>query len=209
MSNGENRGRCKVCKPICERKTTNSKAARRVSKELALAVWEHGQPEENWAIYDQPICDQCRKYLTNKFLSDEIRSKCDHVFDNERNFCTKINLCFSNLDCLYNKSIVFTPVSSESGDDSDNYPYHIDDQYYSDATDNLNKFKRFLDEIGFTGRCESTYSYASLKNSSKRNFCLQAKKIIFYLPTYLASNDVQTLWDDIVQHDFRYHSNEK
>ena len=113
------------------------------------------------------------------------------------------------LDWLYDTAIVFTPVSSESGDDvDDDYQYLMDDQYYFDDKDDLNKFKQFLDEMGFTGRCESTHSYTSLKNNSKRNFRLQAKKIIFYLLRYLAP-DVQTLWDDIVEHDCQHHSKEK
>lgn len=114
-------------------------------------------------------------------------------------------LCLSILDWLYDKTIVYTPVSSESGDDDDDdYQCLMDDQCYFDRTDHLNKLKEFLDEIGFTGRCESTYSYASLKNRSKRNFRLQVKKIMLYLLKYsLAPNDAETLWNDLVQHDFK------
>jgi len=92
-----------------------------------------------------------------------------------RTFRTKLNLYFSNLDWLYNKDIVFTSVSSESDDENDDYQYHIDDQYYSNETDNLNKLKQFLEEISFTELCESILSYTSLKNRSKYNFRHQVK----------------------------------
>lgn len=84
MSTEGNRGRCTTCKPICKRQTASNNASRRVSRNLALAIWEHGQPNENWAFYDKPICDQCRKYLTDMFVNEEIRSKCGHIFGNEQ-----------------------------------------------------------------------------------------------------------------------------
>ena len=115
------------------------------------------------------------------------------------------------LDWLYDKAIVFTPSSSEPGDDGDDdYQRLMDDDCSPDGTDHLNKFKQFLSEIGFTGRCESTNSYTSLKANSKRNFRLQVKKIFFHLLEYsLARNDAQTLWDDIVLHECKHHLKEK
>jgi hypothetical protein len=79
-SQEENKGRCKACKPVCKRPTSNNKGDRRISKALALAIWEHGQPQENWTLYDQSICDQCRKYLTNNIVTDELCCKCEHIF---------------------------------------------------------------------------------------------------------------------------------
>jgi hypothetical protein len=62
----------------------------------------------------------------------------------------------------------------------------------------LNKWKQFLEEISFTGRCESTLSYTSLKNTSKYRFRHEVKKNFFYLLNFLAPNDVQTVWNDVV-----------
>ncbi len=81
-SNGGNNGRCKTCKLICNRETSSNNGVRRVSKELALAIWERGQPQENWAFFNEPICDQCRKYIAANFVSDKIRSECNHIFGN-------------------------------------------------------------------------------------------------------------------------------
>jgi hypothetical protein len=79
-----------ICSLVCKRQAASINGVRRVSKPLALAIWEYGQPQEKWAFYDQPICDHCRKYLTANILSDEVRSKCDHIFGNIQNFSYKI-----------------------------------------------------------------------------------------------------------------------
>jgi hypothetical protein len=89
-SGGEYNKRCHTCKLVCKRQAASINGVRRVSKPLALAIWEYGQPQEKWAFYDQPICDHCRKYLTANILSDEVRSKCDHIFGNIQNFSYKI-----------------------------------------------------------------------------------------------------------------------
>lgn len=83
-SDSENTGRCKICKLICNKEKEHANAVRRVSKQLALAIWEYGYPQKIWAFYDQLICDSCRKYITNNYLTDEIRSKREHIFGKGR-----------------------------------------------------------------------------------------------------------------------------
>ena len=76
----EYKGRCKICKPVCHKEKESTNAGRRVSKQLALGIFEHGFPQQHWAFYDQPFCDGCRKYLTVNYVTDEVRSKCEHIF---------------------------------------------------------------------------------------------------------------------------------
>ncbi|CAF1685817.1 unnamed protein product [Rotaria magnacalcarata] len=185
LSDEENKGRCKICKPICKNEKANTNAVRRVSKQHALAIWEYGHPQ-HWAFYDQSICDSCRKFLTANHMTDEIRSKCDRIFD-----------------WLYNKELVHTPASSEADDDDDNYEHHIDDQSYAQESNILNKIKQLLDEIGFMGRCESTLSYASLKERSKCNLRNQIKRIFLYLLKFLTPNDVPVVWNDIIKYELK------
>jgi hypothetical protein len=128
-----------------------------------------------------------------------------------RIFRTKLNLDFFYLDWLYDENIVFTPVPSEPDyDDNDkNYEYHIDDQYYSDDSNDLYKFKEFLKDIGFTGRCESTPSYSTLGHRSKCNFRNQVKQIFFRLLRILVRKESEVVWNDIFQYDFEYPDNQE
>lgn len=79
-SDVDNRKRCKICKVVCKKEKESYTVVRRVSKQLALAIWKYGYPQEHWAFYDQPICDSCRKYLTANHVTDEVRSNCAHIF---------------------------------------------------------------------------------------------------------------------------------
>lgn len=94
LSVGEFNRRCSVCKPVCKRQVTSNKGDRRVSKLLALVIWEYGQPHEKWTFYDQPICDQCRKHLTCNILLDDMRFKSDHIFGNIKIFFIQLDLDF-------------------------------------------------------------------------------------------------------------------
>ena len=80
LSDEEKKVRCKICKPICKNEKANTNGVRRVSKQLALAIWKYGHPQQHWAFYDQSICDSCRKFLTANHMRDEIRSKCERIF---------------------------------------------------------------------------------------------------------------------------------
>ena len=71
----ENKGRCKIYKPICKHEKVNTNAVRCVSKNLALAIWECDHSQQHWAFYYQSFCDSCRKYITANHMTDEIRSK--------------------------------------------------------------------------------------------------------------------------------------
>ncbi|CAF4596790.1 unnamed protein product [Rotaria socialis] len=121
-------------------------------------------------------------------MIDEIRSKCERIFD-----------------WLYNKELVHTPVSSEADDDDndDSYEHHIDDQSYAQESHVLNRINQFLDEIGFMRRCELTLSYASLKERSKCNLWNQIKRMFLYLLKFLLPNNIEKVWNDIVKYELK------
>ena len=75
--------------------------------------------------------------------------------------------------------MVDTPASSETDDDNESFEYRIDDQFYARETDILNRFKEFLDETDFGGRCESTLLYISLKEKSRSNLRNRIKRIFY------------------------------
>lgn len=113
------------------------------------------------------------------------------------------------LDWLYNKEVVYTPVSSEADDDSDSFEHHIDDEIYAQESDILTKFKQFLAESGFRGRCESTLSYTSLKERSKSNIRNQIKNIFLHILEFLIPNNIEIVWNDIVKHEFKTSQSEE
>ncbi|CAF2325398.1 unnamed protein product [Rotaria sp. Silwood2] len=69
-----------VCKPLGKQDSADNSDVRLVSKAVAIGIWEKGQPDHNWALYDRPICGKCRKFYENKYLTHEMRSKADTVF---------------------------------------------------------------------------------------------------------------------------------
>ncbi|CAF5079346.1 unnamed protein product, partial [Rotaria magnacalcarata] len=48
--------RCNVCRLLREQDSASSSDVRLVSKPLAIGIWEEGQPANNLAMYDRPIC---------------------------------------------------------------------------------------------------------------------------------------------------------
>jgi hypothetical protein len=44
-SEDENSWRCELCKPVCKEEAERNNDIRRVSKQLALVLWEEGQPK--------------------------------------------------------------------------------------------------------------------------------------------------------------------
>ncbi|CAF2117719.1 unnamed protein product [Rotaria magnacalcarata] len=72
--------RCIACRLLREQDSASSSDVHLVSKPLAIGIWEEGQPANNLAMYDRPICGKCRKYYEEKYLTDEMREKADTVF---------------------------------------------------------------------------------------------------------------------------------
>ena len=74
------RKRCYVCKPIRRQDRTSDNDVWKISKPLALGIWEEGQPYDNWALYGRPICGNCRRYFEKKYLTNEMKERADTIF---------------------------------------------------------------------------------------------------------------------------------
>ena len=89
------KNRCYACKHVRKQDGVGKTEMRLVSKALAIGIWKGGQPDQNWALFDRPICGTCRRYCENKYLTDEIRSKADTIFgkQNHRSNVRVISFC--------------------------------------------------------------------------------------------------------------------
>ena len=93
MSVAEKSRRCKLCVPIRNQSSAGQSGLRRVSKTVALGIWEDGQPNYSWVVFDCLACVNCRRFFERKHLNDSTRQKSDQLFGE----CQLVSL--SSFDC--------------------------------------------------------------------------------------------------------------
>ncbi|CAF4119051.1 unnamed protein product [Rotaria sp. Silwood2] len=138
---------------------------------------KEGQPDHNWALYDRPICGKCRRFYENKYLTHEIRSKADTVFD-----------------WIYDGNIVHSPVPSDCDNDENECQPDLEDLHESAFTNAFNIFKQALEATGFKDRISRTSSFSSLGPRSQRNFRYQTKKNLYHCINLLTDAEADVLW---------------
>lgn len=72
--------RCSVCVPIRNRLSADRSGLRRISKAVALGIWEEGQPNYSWVVFERLACYRCRRFFEEKYLNDAMQKKSDELF---------------------------------------------------------------------------------------------------------------------------------
>jgi hypothetical protein len=80
MPMSEKSMRCKLCVPIRNQPSAGQSGMRRVSKALALGIWEEGHPNHSWVVFENLVCINCRRFFEKKYLNDAMRQKSDALF---------------------------------------------------------------------------------------------------------------------------------
>ena len=169
------KNRCRVCRVISSR-SKSGQAVRRVSKLLSFGLWL----DHRTSLYDQWMCDTCRRELQRRYYNDDLRLKTDQLFA----WLSDVRYCYS--------------ASSVSSEDS-TYQSYLDEPHPLTTTEKRTRLKQWLKDNEFKGRVDSTLSYNDMKNDkSRRNFRTQVKAIFLEILGLLAPNDVTVVWDDII-----------
>ncbi|CAF4266209.1 unnamed protein product, partial [Rotaria magnacalcarata] len=85
--------RCNVCRLLREQDSASSSDVRLVSKPLAIGIWEEGQPANNLAMYDRPICAYEADIVWRHIMDDEYENPID-----EKGFDVVMNAINNALD---------------------------------------------------------------------------------------------------------------
>ena len=143
---------CSLYKVIFGARTNLKHDLRRVSRPIGFGVWrDYGLP-----IFDQAMCDRCRKNLEKKYFKQETIENSENIFS-----------------WLYDDYTIYTPSVIPSATYS-MYQFSEDQDLQFDQKNNL---KQFLVNNGFQGRVPMTSSYCSMLQNSQLNFQRQAKAI--------------------------------
>jgi hypothetical protein len=175
--------KCELCKPLFgkARACFRRELLRSVNKVQAVSIWLCRQ----LSVYNQWVCDACRKMIARDFVTDETMERAHIMFQR-----------------LYNEQddIVRTPstATKSSADDDDEYRETFD--AYSPVLQRgaLANFRQMLRDQGFDGRVRSSLSYSSASLKYQRDYRTRTKKIFLHLAKLLVSDDYEELWQGIV-----------
>jgi hypothetical protein len=178
LSTTEKSRRCKLCVPIRNQSSAGQSGLRRVSKTVALGIWEEGQPSYSWVVFDCLACVNCRRFFERKHLNDSMRQKSDQLFGECWLESVSSLDFFYFIDWLYDCHVVHTPTVFSRSSQGQNFD--IVESEESIPQENLKK--RILDkalwDTGFTDYAWMTSSFTTMKPQSRLNFLSQMEKII-------------------------------
>ena len=135
--------------------------------------------------YDGWMCSSCRKECTIGYPFSE---------EDEELF-----------EWLYYTSMIQTPTSigeflSHADDDYEPITSELESLQKRDPKQEL---RQWLTSTGFTGRCRSTDSYASMKRRDQMAVCRQMKEVFRHILNQFVSNDSDTVWEDLIERETR------
>ena len=164
---------CKTCKAVFDNKSCSSSDPRRIPRLIAFGLWKDHQ----LSLFDETMCGGCRKKLEKKYFTDHLREESAKSFS-----------------WLYDGLTNHTPTTITSSPRS---MYQLDDELVLLPQD----LKNFLRSHGFYGRVQSATSYDQLKPKSQCNFLYQAKSILLFILRFLDSNNVNNVWNDLIEYE--------
>jgi hypothetical protein len=85
----------------------------------------------------------------------------------------------------------------------DEYELASVDRTPCQETNKKREFRQWLISSGYQGRWRSTDSYKSLSRHDKTTFRTQLKGIFQHVLTHLAPNDVEVVWEDLIEDETR------
>jgi hypothetical protein len=181
--------RCKLCVPIRNQASAGQSGVRRVSKALALGIWEEGQPNHSWVVFESLVCIRCRRFFEKKYLNDAMRRKSDELFGKCVVTSVRWFNSFHSTDWLYDCHVVHTPTVISRTSEGQPFDFVNEESNFQQG----NSRKRALDEAlrgtGFTDRIWMTSSFHTLKPQSRINFLCQMENIIQHVLTIYAPID--------------------
>ena len=181
--------RCKLCVPIRNQASAGQSGMRRVSKVLALGIWEEGQPNHSWVVFESLVCIKCRRFFEKKYLNDAMRRKSDELFGKYEVASIRQFDFFYFTDWLYDCHVVHTPTVISRSSQGQLFDVANDESNFQQDNSGKRALDEALRETGFKDRIWMTSSFHTLKPQSRNNFLCQMENIIEHVLAIYAPID--------------------
>jgi hypothetical protein len=184
--------KCELCKPLFGKSKSCFKREllRPVNKVQAVSVWYN----RGLCVYNQWVCDACRKVIDKDFVTNETKEKAHTMFQR-----------------LYNEQddIVRTPSTAIKScvDDDDEYCESFDVYSPTLQRNPVADFQQMLRDQGFNGRVRTSLSYSTTSLKYQRDYRTQVKKIFLHLAQLLVPDEYEQLWQGIVDDENKNNNN--